>query len=477
MLQEINLSAISSSFRDPSGFVFQHAGVIYRQVNDCAAETFEKFTEGGLYQALVEKGYLVRHEDVTDSEVPRGSACHRLLRPVAVPYISYPYEWCFSQLKDAALLTLRIQAVAIKYGFSLKDASAYNVQFLDGKPIFIDTLSFECYVEGEPWVAYRQFCQHFLAPLALSSLVDPRLGRLSMTHIDGIPLDLACRLLPFKSRLSVGLQTHIHLHAKFQSSYADMAGESSGRPRRTKNSRGRISKSGLHAILESLATTVNRLKRSRGITEWANYYSETNYTDNSTKAKHDLVKEFLAIPGQEFNTIHDLGANSGEFSRIAAPFAKLVVSQDIDPVAVESNYQLLKEKGSPRNVLPLLQDLTAPAPGIGWANTERDSFVQRGRSDLVLALALIHHLCIGNNVPLVNVSQLLAALGKWLIIEFVPKSDSQVVRMLSTRKDVFPDYTREGFETSFENDFVLNRVERVEGSERLLYIMKRRGGD
>ena len=175
------LDALPSSFRDPSGFVFAENGRVYRQINNGFAEHFDQFMSSGLYDVLVSKGYLVAHEDVTASNIQRGPDCYRVIAPEIIPYIAYPYEWSFSQLQDAAMLTLRIQTVALQHGYILKDASAYNVQFKDGKPVFIDTLSFEPYVEGAPWVAYRQFCQHFLAPLAFRARVYVGLGKLLVT--------------------------------------------------------------------------------------------------------------------------------------------------------------------------------------------------------------------------------------------------------------------------------------------------------
>jgi len=475
MLQEINLSAISSSFRDPTGFVFKYESTIYRQVNSVFGDTFDRFFGSDLYRDLVEKNYLLPHEDVTATDVPRTGSSHRIVRPVQIAYISYPYEWCFSQLKDAAMLTLRIQTIALKHGWALKDASAYNVQFVNGRPIFIDLLSFEPYREGEPWVAYRQFCQHFLAPLALMHYVDVGLAKLLVPNIDGVPIDTASRLLPFKTRLNMGLQTHIHLHAKVQYSYSDIAAEQSS-DQKKKNRRGRrkISRTGLQGILESLANAVRRLYLPNANTEWGNYYSETNYSDTAGQAKRDLVSGFLGSIQEPLAVIQDLGSNTGEFSRVAAAHAKLVVSQDIDPIAVEKNYLQQKEQKELRNVLPLLQDLSAPAPAIGWANAEREPFIERAKCDVVMALALIHHLAIGNNVPLEQAANLFAKLGRWLIIEFVPKTDSQVIRMLATRDDIFPTYTKAGFETAFERNFLIERQEIIKGSERTLYLMRNR---
>jgi hypothetical protein len=466
-----SMSSLPSSFRDPSGFVFSHDGCVFRQINANFAPSFDQFIDSGLYQVLVAKGYLVAHEDVTASDIPRQPGCYKLIEPQQLPYISYPYEWSFSQLQDAAMLTLRIQTVALKHGFVLKDASAYNIQFVDGKPIFIDTLSFEPYEEGSPWVAYRQFCQHFLAPIALMAYVDVDLGKLLVTHIDGVPLALASKLLPARTRLNYGLQAHIHLHVKLQSSYADAAGGSAGTNATTKAHKTTLSSGGLQAIVESLAALVRKLEWKPPKTEWGDYYDHTNYSDDSTLRKQELVSQLLSSIEQPLHIVHDLGANTGEYSRIAAEHADLVFSQDIDPVAVERNYRQVKAS-EPRNLLPLLQDLFSPSPAIGWANEERDSFRQRGRCDALMALALVHHLAISNNTPLDRIANLFTELADWLIIEFVPKSDSQVIRLLETREDIFPDYNEESFEQVFMECFDISRKEPVAGSQRCIYLMQ-----
>ena len=204
---------VKSSFRDPSGFVFWSKENIFRQVNQPYRQDYDFLMSSGLYDTLVEKELLISHQEV--DQFPRDQlSFYKIIKPERIAFISYPYEWCFSQLKDASLLTLHIQKTALEFGMSLKDCSAYNVQFRYGKPVFIDTLSFERYKEGDPWKAYRQFCQHFLAPLALMSHIDLRLNQLSRVFVDGIPLDLTSNLLPFKTRFSLALFVHIHLHAK-----------------------------------------------------------------------------------------------------------------------------------------------------------------------------------------------------------------------------------------------------------------------
>lgn len=452
---------LSASFRDPSGFLFSRGGVLYRQVNRKYEQEYARLMESGLYEKLVKAGLLIPHVEV--DQVPAdqtGDVAYKIIQPERVPFISYPYEWSFGQLKDAALATLSIQRRALKVGMSLKDASAYNIQFVRGKPTLIDTISFEIYKEGQPWVAYRQFCQHFLAPLALMALKDVRLNQLLRVYIDGVPLDLASDLLPSKTRLNFGLLTNIHLHAGAQKKYSGTE---------VKSRAGTMSKQAMIGLIDSLDSTVRRLTWNPKGTEWGNYYDITNYSDAAFEHKKQLVREWSAR--MKPTLVWDLGANNGVFSRVAGEAGAYVVSSDIDPAAVEQNYRQLKEEKT-GNLLPLLLDLTNPSPAIGWANEERDSFGTRGPADMVLALALIHHLAISNNVPLPQLADFFAKTGKWLVIEFVPKSDSQVQKLLVSREDIFPAYTREGFEAAFRQRFKICEAVNVREAERVLYLME-----
>ena len=451
----------AASFRDPSGFLFHHEGILYRQVNRSYAQDFELLKSSGLYDLLVEKGLLIPHREVS-LDLARTKDAVRILQPEPVPFISYPYEWCFSQLKDAALTTLRIQRLALKRGMCLKDASAYNIQFHEGRPVLIDTLSFTVYQEGAPWVAYRQFCQHFLAPLALMARCDIRLGALLRTHIDGVPLDLASRLLPWRTRLNPGLLMHIHAHARSQAKHQD---------RRQTGKTTRVGKNALRGIIDSLKGTVAKLKWRPGGTEWGEYYDDTNYSDSALMAKRDHVGGML--DKTDSRVVWDVGANNGFFSQVASDREMFTVAADIDPTAVEQNWRACRQGGR-SHMLPLVMDLTNPSPGLGWGHEERDSLLDRGPADTVIALALIHHLAISNNVPLDRLAQFFARAGRHLIIEFVPKNDSQVQRLLATREDVFPSYHKAGFEQAFAGCFeILEQVD-IAGSERTLYLMRRK---
>lgn len=450
---------LAASFRDPSGFLFSRGGVLYRQVNRAYEQEYVRLMESGLYEKLVKAGLLIPHVEV--EQAPANSeAAFKIIQPERVPFISYPYEWSFGELKSAALATLSIQKRALKLGMSLKDASAYNIQFVRGKATLIDTLSFEIYKEGEPWVAYRQFCQHFLAPLALMALKDVRLSQLLRVYIDGVPLDLASEILPTRTRLNFGLLTHIHLHAGAQKKYS---GEE------VKSRSGSMSKQAMTGLIENLEATIQKLDWTPRGTEWGNYYDITNYSDAAFEHKKQLVGEWTKRLQPAI--AWDLGANNGVFSRVVSSACPYVVSFDIDPAAVEQNYRQVKNDKT-ENLLPLLLDLTNPTPAIGWANRERDSFGARGPADMVLALAVIHHLAISNNVPLPQLADFFAETGKWLVIEFVPKPDSQVQKLLVSRKDIFPNYTREGFEAAFKARFTIREAVEIRESERVLYLME-----
>lgn len=432
---------------------------MYRQVNRAYADEYARLMESGLYDKLIKAGLLIPHEEA-DQVSAESDASFKVIQPERVPIISYPYEWSFSQYKDAALATLSIQRRAMKAGMSLKDASAYNIQFMRGKATLIDTLSFEAYKEGQPWVAYRQFCQHFLAPLALMALRDIRLNQLLRVYIDGVPLDLASRLLPRRTRINFGLLTHIHIHAGAQKRYSGEEVKSRG---------GSMSRQAMTGLIDSLDATIRKLDWAPQNTEWGNYYDITNYSDQAFEHKKQLVGEWTRRISPAM--VWDLGANTGVFSRVAGESGAYVCSFDIDPAAVELNYRQMKQEKI-ENILPLLQDLTNPSPAIGWANRERDSFHGRGPADLILALALIHHLAISNNVPLSQISEFFAATGKWLIIEFVPKTDSQTRKLLASREDIFPNYTREGFEAAFKAAFKIHEAVEIRESERVLYLLE-----
>jgi len=452
---------VSSSFRDPSGFLFYQDKTLYRQINNSYKENYDHLMSSGLYKALIDSEYLVPHQEV-DIEPFDSKTSYTIIKPEKIPFISYPYEWCFTQLKQAALTTLEIQKTAMEYNMMLKDCSSYNIQFYNVKPILIDTLSFEKYEDGQIWKGYKQFCQHFLAPLALMSKKDVRLNQLLRIFVDGIPLDLTSKLLPLRTRSNFSLLSHIHAHAKSQKHFENKKIDSF--------KERKLGKRSLLGIIQSLHSGIKKLNWKPEGTEWGDYYTDTNYSERGFAQKKKIIENFFEKT--QVNVVWDLGANVGTFSRISSDRGMYTISFDIDPAAVEKNYLDSIEKKETK-ILPLLLDLTNPSPDMGWENQERASIINRGPADVVLALALIHHLAISNNLPLEEIAQFFKKISNYLIIEFVPKTDSQVKRLLVSREDIFDNYTKENFESEFKKHFSFQTSEQLEDSERILYIMKK----
>lgn len=455
----------SSSFRDPAGFVFVHKDVLYRQINQAGGKDFDHFIDSGLYHKLVDQDLIVKHQLIGDlPDFSPDPKRYKVIKPEPISFISYPYEWTFDQLKAAAGLTLKIQNLALEHGMILKDASAYNVQFVGRKPIFIDTLSFWKYKDGDAWEGYKQFCEHFVAPLAISSYISPEILKSLRVFLDGIPLNLAVKLLPGRARLTRGLLTHVYLHAASQRRY-----ETPGKP--ASAARRRVSPMALGGLLSSLQATINRLKLSRRQTQWGDYYSNTNYSNEALKSKKKIVGQMLRSVSPAPKIVWDLGANDGTFSEMAAKTGAYTVAFDKDSLAVEQNY--LKRDQLSEAILPLVQDLANPSPPLGWAHSERLSLVQRGPADVAMALALVHHLAITEHSPFTAIAKFFASICKFLIIEFVPKEDSNTQVLLSSfSHNMFAEYDREHFEAAFENYFSLQRLEAVTDSQRSIYLYK-----
>jgi SAM-dependent methyltransferase len=455
------------SFRDPSGFVFWRDGQPYRQIQTGFAAEWDAFEASPLRPRLLDRGLLLPYDTVGLEAAPEPGA-HAVIRPERIEFVSYPFEWTFGQLRDAALLTLDIQLEALRAGWTLRDASAYNVQFHAGRPVLIDSLSFEPLEDGAPWIAYRQFCEHFLAPLALIAHRDVRLAALLRADPDGIPLDLASSLLPRRTRLNFGLLSHLHLHARAQRRHAgDAATEDGSAPAK----RARLPRDRLTALIGNLRGTVAGLDWTPAGTEWADYADHTSYGDAATADKARLVDAFVRrAPGER---VWDLGANTGRYSRIAADAGGRVLAFDIDPAAAEQHWRQLRRDGR-TDILPLIQDIANPSPGLGWAGRERRSLLDRADADVVLALALVHHLAISRNVPLPMLLGLFADLAPWAIVEFVPKDDPMVRRLLVSRKDVFPDYHPDGFRAAAAERFEIVEEAPIAESPRVLFLLRRR---
>lgn len=449
-----------SSFRDASGFVFRDRGEVLRAVNKVYQPDFDFFIQSGLYAELANDHKVVAHEMVWQRK-PAEESIAFVLRPDQIPVITYPYEWSFGQLKDAALLTLEIQKRSLEKGMILKDASAYNVQFIGSRPVFIDTLSFEQYREGMPWMAYRQFCQHFLAPLCLMSQHFLLAESLLKSNLDGIPLDVASALLPIKNKFRLGVFTHLVLHGKMIGQFAEG---------RSGTATQKINKRQLLALTDSLTSTVAGCHLKFSKTVWSHYYQNTNYSSAAEEHKVEILKKFCRQINPQL--VLGIGANNGRYSRVFSPQA-YVLSTDVDFLAVEQNY-IQAKKENDECLLPLVLDVANPSPGIGWKNLERPAFLQRAKPDLIVMLAVVHHLVHTHHIHFGMLAQLAASLAPYLIIEFVPPDDSQIKKLPSLPPAKQEMYNEACFEKEFDNYYSPLQKIKINDSGRILYLFQRK---
>jgi hypothetical protein len=452
-----------ASFKDPSGFVFESEGKIYRQVNQYYAAQYRQLMDSGLYNLLVSRHQLIAHEEVAEN-ITNAAEWYTTLLPEPVPTISYPYEWCFEQLQDAALLTLTVLKTALQHGMILKDATPYNIQFHKGRPVFIDTLSFDTYDPKQPWIAYRQFCQCFLFPLYLEHYLKTDIQRILSTYIDGIPVDIIAKLLPLKSRLSLGVWLHVYLQHSTSISTSASA--------RTNKPNGAFSKKKLLDVIAHLNNIITNFPANKTYkTTWSNYYEDTILSKEYLQEKETIIREFCRQ--SKAQQVLDLGANDGYFSKLFASHQMQVIATDADNRCISRLYQEVK-KNNIEHILPLILDIANPSPAIGFNNQERAAFHDRIKPDLVAALALVHHLVIGKNISLPVLASYFNNIAPELIIEFVPKEDEKVQQMLQSRPDTFPDYTIPVFEALFFQYFEVISKKNVPGTHRILYHLMRK---
>jgi len=455
----------AGSFRDPSGQVFARNGGIYRSVFKHGVKEFVAVRDAGVYDKLIADGLLVPHEEVDFGDWAPAGTLFCLEHP-RIPMVSYPWEWPFSFLKDAALIHLEAMEKLVPDGFWLRDASAFNIQYDGDRLRLIDTLSVGRRVPESPWVAYGQFCAHFLGPLAMAAYCDIRTFSLWRNYIDGFPLDLALKMLPFWRRYRPGILMHLTLHARAQG-VADKK-EDIGRVKSTK--KPRVSDRGLTGIVHSLHKTIKGIKWKRTSEIWEEYGEIRTYQAEDVAKKSEYVDK--VVKRLKPKVVWDLGANTGEFSLIAASHGAFVVSIDGDPACSEYLYQKVFSGKRVKGVLPLTMDLANPSPGLGWDSRERLSLRDRGPADLVLALALIHHLVLSSCVPLGLTAQWLSNLGKNLLVEFVPPEDPMVKKLLQNRGEEHLVYNLDVFERSFGKFFDFEDKTELENG-RILFLCKR----
>ena len=442
---------------------------VYRVLSERGAEDWRALAASPLRERLERSGALVATEEI-DGTGPEGLATALLdggtaavLRHERIPFVSYPYEWTFGMLRDAALLQLDLELEALSAGLTLKDATPYNVQFRGSRPVFIDVGSFEPLRSGEPWSGYRQFCMLYLYPLLLQAHRGVDFQPLLRGSIDGITPAQAARMFSLRDRLRRGVFAHVALHARFEARSARREGGEVKEELRRANFKTEL----VEANVRRMRKLVERLAWKAGDTAWTGYREQNTYSGEDAERKAAFVRAALAAAPRRL--VWDIGCNDGAYSRIAAESAESVVAFDLDHATVEALYRSLLGEGEAK-ILPLVANLADPSPGLGWRGLERRPLEHRGVPDAVLALALVHHVSITANVPIAEFLDWLLSLGATAVIEFPKREDPMVRKLLSGKREGSnSDYEIGNFERLLAERFSVDRREPLPSGTRVLY--------
>jgi len=458
----------AGSFRDRDGRIYRADKRIIRGVSASALQEFENLRSKKFYAKFRDAGQLVDSRVLSSGEVPFPPEVKQqwagFIEHEAIPMVSYPYEWTFGMLRDAALLQLDLVEAALLEGMTLKDATPYNIQFVSGCPVFIDIPSFETWPEGSPWAGYRQFTEMFLFPLMLQAYKGIDFQPFLRASIDGIGIQTAARLFGFRDRFRPGVMLHAWLQARLDNRYGSTQ----------KNVRSDLKSAGFNrelilANVRKIRKLVTKLGWQGHGSEWGEYETFHNYSESDHLLKESFISECVVASQAEL--VWDIGCNTGQFAKIAAGTAQNVVAMDLDHFAVERLYREIRAEKL-KGILTLVQNVADPSPNWGWRNQERTDLVKRARPDLVMCLALIHHVVISASVPLAEFIAWLAGLTDQLIIEYVSRSDDKVEALLRNKQDTYTDYSRENLETTLAKHFSIERQLSLESGNRFLYWCK-----
>lgn len=455
------------SFQDRESRVVYFDNRIFRALSPRALSAWDLLQGKPFFQRMVTEGKIIPSRQVESPDI-RGILTEEagLLEHQRIQAISYPYEWSFGMLKDAALLHLELLLAALDEDMMLKDSSAYNVQWQGAHPVFIDVGSFEALNLGAPWVGYRQFCQMFLYPLLLQAYKNVSFHPWMRGSIQGISPQDFCNLLSLPDLLKPGVFVHGFLHARLQQDFADLAtgSEAVGELKAT-----RYSPEMIRGILQGLQKIIGNLDWQEKHSTWSDYADHNTYDTQARQEKAAFVEQVIAQC--HWPLVWDIGCNAGNFSRIAARNADYVLALDSDHLTVEHLYQRLKQEKI-GNILPLVYNLADPSPGLGWQGQERKPLEERAKPDLILCLALIHHMVIQHNIPLKDFVNWLAGFNSSLIIEFVDREDPMVKRLLTFKQDNYKDYEPANFERCLGEAFHLERKQTLSTGTRTLYYCR-----
>lgn len=448
------------SFKDPDATVLKKGEQFVRYIFLSYKAPYDHLMQSGLYDRLVKEQLLIPHQEILNDS--NDAKVYKLILPEQIPFQSYPYEWSFIQWRKAILAFLKINQLALEYGMILKDASPFNFYLKGGKAILFDTSSFIFFKNNDSWLAYRQFCESFFSPLALMKYNGANWAKLTSSTLRGMPLKFVSKQLSIRSWLNLTCLLHIHLHATYDNKkFSD-----------SKQQKG-FSKEQLTALFGMFISTIKSWKKAHFFGEnWINYYQQDIESKKYINDKQTIISEWLLQTKP--SSVIDLGANTGLFSILASQTADQVIAAEFDDTCVDQ-IEFVIQKNKIQNITTLVTDLAETSPALGMLNKEYRPFIERSKSDLVMALALVHHLCIGKNLSMMHIAELFAQLSKqFAIVEFIPKTDNKVKLLLQSRQDIFSTYTEENFKENFYHFFDLIEERKIADSNRTIYLFKKK---
>jgi SAM-dependent methyltransferase len=470
------------SYKDTAARVVLEEGIYYRYIFNEYQDEYDHLMHSGLYKSLTEKGLMITHQEVEQSQ----SNFYKKLHPHQIHFQSYPFEWSYGQWRKALFAYLQINQIALAHGMILKDATPYNFYFEGGQAVLLDTSSFSFFNDGDPWIAYRQFCSEMLSPFALMHYNGQRWARITQSHLRGMPLNFVSKQLPLKSWLIMTCLLHIHMHGKYATNDSENSSlrnsnkkgfEKSGEVVDNQTKQKGFSKEKIVSLMKMLQSTVVNWKKPFSYEKnWIDYYQKDIASDKYLEHKEAIIKDWLAqlTHQNKIDSILDLGANTGKFSLLASEYAEKVIALEYDDICVDAiDRAIVSEKRN--NIYCLRMDLAETTPNMGVLEKEYSSIYTRARSSMVMGLALIHHLFISNQLNFDQIASMFNEFSKrQVIIEYIPITDEKVQFLIKDKQREYADYTEEGFTKALEQYFQIKERIQLEGSERILYLLEKK---
>ena len=456
------ISQNNISYRDSAARVVKKEAGYFRYIFQEYKSEYNYLIQSGLYQELVQLGLILEHSEIEiDNSDPK---IYKLLYPTQIPFQSYPFEWSYKQWIKAILAFLTINQIALKYGMILKDATPFNFYLSAGKAIMFDTSSFMFFNENDNWIAYKQFCEEFLSPIVLMHYNGTEWSKLTITELRGMHLNFVSKQLPLKSWFNLTTLLHIHLHSRYSNKIYSTENE-------IKKIKG-FTVEKIQSLQQMIFKTITLwVKPYQYTNHWNGYYKNDIESAEYLEDKETTIRKWLEITKPI--SVIDLGANTGKFSFIAAEYAERVVALEADDNCVDTiEKQILANNIN--NIVAIVGNLNEPSPNLGLLNSETKNIYERANSEMVLALALIHHLFFTNKISINQIGEILNKFSsKYLIVEFIEITDKRVQELIVNNHTNQEDYTETNFIESLAKYFKILEIKKLQNSNRSLLFMEK----